>query len=548
MELLPLKASFAPGEPIEIEARDGVEGVVELWHLDRCLDRVALRSGDDLIRLPTQAAGGYGVEAVAGSRRVARTAFDVLADPLERPRYGFVSRFEEGRDPAPVVEYARALHLNVVQFYDWMYRHAELLPPEDAFVDALGRRLSLHTVRALVSGIRAAGSVPLGYAAVYAVGREHWPHWRDAGLFRPNGKPWTLGEDFLWITDPSNPRWGEHLVGELNRAARELGFAGFHLDQYGSPKRALRADNSVVDLAQAFPELIATIRAGLPDARLIFNNVNAFPAWTTASAPQDALYVEVWAPNTRLAHLAALLQSARAYGWEKAAILAAYLSVYTQAAAEEASSAARLVMATIFSHGGFHLLTGEEGAVLTGAYYPEHHRLGQADVGMFRRWYDFAVRYGDLLYDPAAVDVTTTAVGGENEDVKVEAPVSVSTDPEEGSLWVRVVKTYHGDVVHLIDLANEEETIWDAPKAPPAARRGVRVWLRRTDRTPPSFCFAQPDRYPSLRALASSCRDDYDVVEIPPFQTWALLLIRNAAGRDAGSGLPATAPGSTRTP
>ena len=42
-----------------------------------------------------------------------------------------------------------AWHVTVVQAYDWMYRHAELLPPTDEFADALGRHVSLPTVQAL---------------------------------------------------------------------------------------------------------------------------------------------------------------------------------------------------------------------------------------------------------------------------------------------------------------------------------------------------------------------------------------------------------------
>ena len=40
---------------------------------------------------------------------------------------------------------------------------------------------------------------------------------------------------------------------------------GFHLDQYGAPKRALRADGTEVDLALAFPALIDHLAGELPD-------------------------------------------------------------------------------------------------------------------------------------------------------------------------------------------------------------------------------------------------------------------------------------------
>ena len=241
VELLPLAAGFRPGESIGIELRGVAAGELVALHLGDVVASMALDRGGTGVVLPGLPEGGYLVEARDGLEVVARTAVDVRSDPLSRPRYGFVADFAPGRDIRRVVENARRLHLNVVQFYDWMFRHAALVPPTDEFEDPLGRRLSLATVRSLAQELAAAGALPLGYAAVYAVGRSEWPQWRDAGLCRPDGSPWTLGEDFLWIVDPSNERWLEHFAADLGRATDAVGFAGFNLDQYGAPKGALRA-------------------------------------------------------------------------------------------------------------------------------------------------------------------------------------------------------------------------------------------------------------------------------------------------------------------
>ena len=136
-ELLPAKATFAPGEPIVVEARD-VRGAVRLLHLDRLVAEASVDDG--VVTFPPQPEGGYGVDANDAS-----TAVDVLADPLTRPRYGFVSHYEADRVVDGVVENVRRFHLNAVQFYDWMYRHAKLMPPSDEFEDALGQTVSLAT-------------------------------------------------------------------------------------------------------------------------------------------------------------------------------------------------------------------------------------------------------------------------------------------------------------------------------------------------------------------------------------------------------------------
>jgi dextranase len=520
IELVPAKATFAPGEPIEIELRGaGEPATVALWQLDRLVAEVEVAGGAGWATFPPQPEGGYGVEC-----RSARTAVDVLADPLSRARYGFVSDYRAGRDVGGVADNVRRLHLNAVQFYDWMYRHARLLPPTDEFVDALGRELSLDSVRRLAAAVTGAGSLPLGYAAVYAAGAEEWPEWEADGLYRADGTPWTLG-DFLWNVDPTSTRWQAHFADDLRGAIDEVGFAGFHLDQYGAPKVALRADGTRVDLAVAFPELIDRLAAELPEARLIFNNVNDFPTWATASANQAAIYIEVWSPHDRLTDLGRLAEKAHLLAPEQSVILAAYLSVYAIGADEAAACAAQcLQLATAFSHGATVLLHGEERAVLTEAYYARHRELAAESEAATRRYYDFAVRYGDLLFDRHAVDVTTTRLGGVNEELKIDAPVSTSHESRAGALWARVIRLPGGLLVSLIDLSSQQDDLWDAPKRPATPLHGVRLSLERVSGEP-RFLFACPDEQPALLAVESGFDGRYDSVELPPFSTWALVWI-----------------------
>jgi dextranase len=504
---------------------------LELWHLDDLVDSAVVDGrARSVVAFDSREPGGYGLELRRGGRVLAASALDVLDRPGARIRYGFVSRFEPRRDARPLLEHARRLHLNAMQLYDWMYRHARLLPPRPVFDDPLGRRLSLRTVQRIVAGLRAAGSEPLGYAAVYAVGEGEAGEWENAALLRPDGTQWRLGEAFLRLVDPADARWLKHLARELERARDEVGFAGFHLDQYGWPKRALRTDGNEVDVAASFVRLLDRLRLDLPSARLIFNNVNAFPVWATANSPQDAVYVEVWPPHDRLEHLALLVAEARRLAPGKPVILAAYLSVFASAPEPAALRAARLTMATIFSHGGSHLLCGEDGAVLTHPYYPDHHVLTARGRKVLRRWYDFAVRYGDLLYADDAVDVTRSWLGGVNEELVLEGPVPTTTDPRPGAVWARVVQVQGGLVLHLVNLTGVEDTLWDA--AVPALPRveGLRLGVLRQARAPAAVLAADPDRHAGLRRLRVESDGDRDVVRLPPFDGWLLVLVRRTEG------------------
>ena len=221
-----------------------------------------------------------------------------------------------------------------------------------------------------------------------------------------------------------------------------------------------------------------------------------------------------------------LITKARSLAPGHGVILAAYLSCYRGEAAG-ARAAERLQHAVAYSHGGSVLLHGEAGALLTEAYYVNHHELDEESVASARRCYDFAVRYGDLLFDPGAVDLTLTHVGGINEDIRVEAPVPVAVECEPGVLWTRAVRTSVGLLVHLIDVSQQSDDLWDAPKAPARPLEGVRVSFERATAAPRRYWFADPDGSPAPTALEPVRDDRYDVVEVPPFGPWGFVFVQD---------------------
>src|SRR5262249_14088510 len=188
----------------------------------------------------------------------------------------------------------------------------------------------------------------------------------------------------------------------------------------------------------------------------------------------------------------------------------------------------KLMLATICSSGGSALLHGEERAVLTEAYYVRHHTLSDEGLDAARGYLDFVVRYGDLLYDPSAVDVTGSHFGGENLEVVVEAPVPVSANADAGALWCRVVRTDDCLVVHLIDLSGQDDEEWATPKRRQAPLTQVRVSVLRRARHAAEMLACSPEQQPALTTLPVVSTDRYDTVEVPPFTMWSLLQVREA--------------------
>lgn len=525
-ELLPLMSRYATGDPVVVEVRGAPgEGRLTVFRLG---EPVAGRPvpGDGEVSLGELPPGGYGLELTAGGHTV-RTAVEV-ADP-GRPggmRYGFVVDYGPDRETAGVLDNVRRLHLTDIQFYDWAYRHADLLGGGQEYADALGQPVSLETVRRLVAAVHDAGCRALGYAAVYGVGRAEWPAWEHAALLTPGGPPYGLG-DFLGLVDPADPRWSAHFTGELAASVGEVGFDGFHLDQYGYPKRAVRADGTAVDVAESFAALIAAARAELPDARLVFNQVNDFPTWRTARCAQDAVYVEVWPPHVTLGHLAAVAARARTAGGGKPVVIAAYQHVYDTAGDGPAADlATAFTMATLFSHGAGHLLAGEADRILVDPYYVRNHPVTAGTARLLARWYDFLVEHGELLVPARSADVTGAYADAYNDDCDVTyAAAPVGDTPAAGSVWRRVVEADGRLVVHLVNLTGQHDTLWDAPRETPADPGPGTLRLRRAGPALPRVRVADPDRHPRLTDVPVRPAGDHALADLPAPRVWQVVVI-----------------------
>ncbi|APZ33383.1 hypothetical protein BOH66_03135 [Microbacterium aurum] len=523
LTLLPIQASFRPGQSLGIEIRGEVpaEGTVSVWRLGELVHSQHLHPGDVQL-LPELASGCYGIELEHAGGTV-RTAVEVTADPCSRLRYGFVASYEPGKDVQSVVDLARRLHLNGIQFYDWAYRHADLLGGGEQYDDALGQRITLDTVRELVRALRGAGAASYGYAAVYAVGPEEWPQWRQHALLRPDGEPYALG-DFLFILDPAAPAWLEHFTEDLRASVERVGFDGFHLDQYGYPKHAATPDGAVLDVADSFVRLVEAVRGRLPESRLIFNNVNDFPTWDTGSAPQNAVYIEPWKPVLTLDALADVAQRARSVAGGKPVVLAAYQHVYDHSPAEAADRATALTMATLLSHGTTQLLVGEHGRLLVDPYYVRNHEAEPDTLEFLARWYDFAVEHDELLLAPGVVDVTASYVGDYNDDLDVAyQDAVVSETAVAGSVWRRVVRADDSLVVHLINLVGQQDTLWDAPRLAPAAVGDGELRFRFVRGRRPRVRVADPDGSARLVEVPVRIDGNHAVATLPPLHIWQVV-------------------------
>ena len=248
------KAQYLPGEPVRLilPAHSALLSAT-FFRMERPVTLQAVREDDTLV-LTDVPVGGYGVR-ISTEDGVWEGAFDVVSDRRTEIRYGFLSDFSSGDGDRLDVEWMRDLHLNAVQFYDWMYRHDRLLPPTEQYDDPMGRPTDLGVISKKIEHCKACGIRPLAYGAVYAATKDTFAAHPTWGMYTMGGQPMTFAGWLYYMNVASSCGWAKHIVEEFRSAVR-FGFSGIHMDTYGFPKRIWDAEHRPVELADEFPRLI----------------------------------------------------------------------------------------------------------------------------------------------------------------------------------------------------------------------------------------------------------------------------------------------------
>ena len=484
---------------------------------------------------------GYALTAVArggAESATATSSFDVATHWSQAPRYGFLSDFspaESDAESARRLDDALRLHLNALQFYDWMPNHYELVSTEEDYVDAQGRRLSRGVVTRRVDLCHERGIAALAYGALYGAERsfaDAHPEWL---LYDGARRPLHLA-DLYYIQDFSRSSgWREWIIRQYERAVAALGFDGIHIDQYGFPKDAWsRAGGSwrSVDVASEFvgfvEEAAARVLRIAPHGGSIFNCVNAWPLEQIAATHRDAAtYIEVWEPHTRYRDLYELVRRARALRPDKNVILAAYLRPFHPSEKRDSAAlnAFRLAFAAIHASGGSQLIAGEGRSLLSEAYYPRYGCLTDGEFDTVRRYFDFVVRNRELL-DIDGPDEAWTHVGPTNEVITLSSRRSFTycAGAVPGGIWTILRRRGDRVVLHLINLRGLEHDRWNSGQATPEALEDIEIAIRSTRRVSRIFWDSADDPSGVGQALsADHGGTDVTRVTVPRLDTWAVL-------------------------
>lgn len=271
------------------------------------------------------------------------------------------------------------------------------------------------------------------------------------------------------------------------------------------------------------------MRSERPEGGVIFNCVNNWPVTDVASAPQDAVYIEVWPPNDSYRGLYALVREAKLLSGGKSVVLAAYLKPF-ETGGEAAENAFRLAWAAISASGGTQLVLGEDRCALRDSYYVNHARLRDEFCPVAQKYCDFLVRYADLLYDDRGTDISRTASGGINEDVCFSGEgCEFSTDGAGGTVWSIIRESRELMSIQLINLRGNDAR-WNEPKARPIPAEGISLSLR-LDRPVRGIWWASPDGeslgpVELAHSWTNSEHGRVYTASLPPLDYWAAVWVR----------------------
>ena len=409
------------------------------------------------------------------------TAFDVFQSDRTMPRYGFMCHFSMENQDEKAVLYLLKHHITWVQFYDWMYRHEQLLPLTDEFTDLMGRRMNILAVKNRITQCLSWGLKPLAYGAIYAASYSFANTRPDWMLYDGNGNPLDfIGKLRYMNISPGTP-WRKHIEKQFAEAISTLQFAGIHLDTYGFPKNALNASGEEIALKDCFSGFIDETREHIfaetsLDPILVFNNVGNWPVDTVSKSKQDAIYIEVWSPYNRYSHLINIIERARILAPDKPIIISAYIKAFTEAPKEEAWESAFVLQSILAASGAHPLLLGEENGILTKAYYPDYHYENDPYWLEIQGAYsDFVVQWQELLYPVNSRNISYTHALGDNREYIFFLSL-FSPDCQGGSVGFIIHEMTGYKIIHLIDLRNDND-MWQEGKKQnaPASTISIKV-------------------------------------------------------------------------
>jgi dextranase len=510
MKVLPEKARFAPGESpgftvtVYNSGSSTVTGTIRLRqtsavkpgfeHVDYRSTSIGPNSSHDeemyWVGAPGDDFTGYFVEAsftpdgASSAAASAVSAVDISSTWTRYPRYGYLSEFFVGQSTARsqqiIDTLAREFHVNGLQYYDWQFRHESPLPPSGAtqWLDWRGNeswwgpngpQISESVLGDLINEAHARNVMSMPYFAIYGAlnGYDQYGVSYNWGLFNSSGSMFSVsgGNTTFYMMNPLDVNWQNLIIPRFEDAVSKLNWDGLHLDTYGDLGgwNYYNSQGQKLDLSNGFfSPMLNRIRASTPSYKsVVFNVVDG--NYGTLGSEEVAnpntgvslFYTELWG-NSSYNGVADYVNYIRGKSG-KAMVLAAYMNRDNGGSQFDPNSV-KLADAAFFSSGAFHIELGDAinspdlPSMLPNEFFPSNAKSFPAGMrDSMKAYYDFAVAYENLLFDPANKRLAHDTTGLWVQDIPL------SGTGNGGSVWFQRFRHSQYDVLHFINLQNDDD-------------------------------------------------------------------------------------------
>ena len=171
---------------------------------------------------------------------------------------------------------------------------------------------------------------------------------------------------------------------------------------------------------------------------------------------------------------------------------------------------------------------GKKNGILTQGYYVDYYRADERFMRVIRNYYDFIVRYENILYDSRLKDVSMTHAEGDNLEYVFEN-FPFSTYGEVGKVWIVARESGRFKTISLINLTGCKDDFWCSGKDMPPEVRNLTVRIQ-IEQDAKSVFLASPDYetgrpQPVKYRIENGKRGKNLVAEIPELYIWNLLVV-----------------------
>lgn len=507
------KAAYKPNDNVTFTIDKSVPATahVRYKYLGEVLSDATVNGTTWTWKAPATDYRGYMVEVykMEGTEEtiLGTVGVDVSTEWTKFPRYGFLSLFPQMADAdiKAVIDNLNRHHINGLQFYDWQYKHHQPLAgtvasPTPVYKDIINRDISFATVSKYITAAYNSNMKAMFYNLVYGAWKDaaadgvkdEWYAYTDNAHTTKDKislpQPPFLSD--IYVLDPSNVSWQNHLISENKKVYGALPFDGFHMDQVGNRGTRYKYDGTSLDLSQTFKPFIQAVKTDLPAKYNVMNAVNQYGQEGIASSPVDFVYSEVWEGNESYASLARIIKDNYAWsGNTKNTVLAAYMN-YNLANNPGFFNTPGVIMtdAVTFAFGGSHLELGEH--MLGKEYFPNNNLKMKDDLKLaLVSYYDFLVGYENLLRDGGSFNTVSLT----SADYKLKLN---NWAPTQGQVSVVAKEVGNRQVMHLLNFINANTLEWRdnaGSQTTPSVVENARFSFTTT-KTVKKIWYATPDK------------------------------------------------------